>query len=76
MYRLISLDAAIEAIDERPYTPAEMDDLADLVANFVDLNGDELICVKQYARNNGQDKKWGFPGYVITKISDNTAQGQ
>ena len=76
MYMTLSVPEALDVIDWRPYTEAEMLEIATLVDEFVDANGDDVVCVKQYAANPGQDNKWGFPDYVITKLSDNKSQGR
>jgi len=78
---LRSIDATIARVDDRIYTAAEWAELSVLIA-AEDGNGDGLLCSKQYAPNNGQDKQWigpedeGVSDYVITLILDNKAVGR
>ncbi|MFC0682380.1 hypothetical protein ACFFGH_31505 [Lysobacter korlensis] len=41
-----------------------------------DRNGDEWVCIKQYKPNQGRDKHYGAPGYVVSLLSDENAAGR
>jgi hypothetical protein len=80
-FDLMSVDDTVARVDDRIYTPDEWAELAGLIA-AEDMNGDGLLCSKQYTPNHGQDKQWIGPedgdisDYVITLIIDNKAVGR
>jgi hypothetical protein len=71
---LVSVDEAIAAIDYRGRTPEQMAATAEQI-RAADKNGDELLCVKKFDANNGQDNKRGLTGYQATMINDNRLGG-
>lgn len=79
-YDLLPINATIDRVDERIYTPAEFDEIEALIAS-VDENGDGLLCSKQFVTNQGRDKQWIGPedgdisNYVVTQIIDNKSNG-
>ena len=79
-YDLLSIEATIDRVDERIYTPTEFAEIEALVAS-VDENGDNLLCSKQFGTNQGRDKQWIGPedgdisNYVVTQIIDNKSNG-
>lgn len=80
-FDLMSVDDTLERVDDRIYTDEEWAEISGLIAG-ADLNGDGLLCSKQFKPNRGQDKQWIGPedgpisGYVITLIDDNRAVGR
>ena len=80
-WQLLSIEATIDLVDQRIYDATEWAMIQDLVAAG-DLNGDGLLCSKQFKPNQGQDKHWAGPedgtvtGYVVTGVGDNKAEGR
>ena len=66
---LMLVEDVVKVIDKRPYGSV---DLTPIVQG-VDRNADGFLCHKKFAPNQGQDKRFGFEGYVISQILDNHA---
>ena len=77
---LVTVQAAIDQVDERIYTAAELVEIEALVRS-VDEDQDGLLCVNQFKPNQGRDKHWIGPedgevsGYVVTGVQDNHPKG-
>jgi hypothetical protein len=80
-FDLLSVDATLARVDDRIYSAEEWLAISALIA-AEDMNGDSLLCSKQYEPNRGQDKQWIGPedgdisDYVITLILDNKVVGR
>lgn len=79
-FDLESVAATLDRVDQRIYDSEEWAAISELIA-AEDMNGDTLLCSKQFAPNRGQDKQWigpdgNFSDYVITLIMDNRAVGR
>ena len=80
-FDLLSVDATLARVDDRIYDAAEWEAIGALVAGQ-DMNGDGLLCSKQFKPNRGQDKQWIGPedgaisDYVITTLMDNKVVGR
>ncbi|NNF55152.1 MAG: hypothetical protein HKN03_12010 [Acidimicrobiales bacterium] len=74
-WQLLTVSEANASIDWRIYTTDERAAVEIVVAGQ-DQNLDNHLCVKQYKPNQGQDKHWGAPDYIITAAMDNVARGQ
>lgn len=80
-FNLLSIEATLEAVDERIYDATEWAAIEELLAG-VDANGDGMLCSKQFKPNQGQDKQWigpedvGVTDYVLTLVLDNKAEGR
>lgn len=78
---LLSVDATIDRVDVRIYDETEWVAIEELVA-AQDMNGDGLLCSKQFKPNRGQDKQWIGPedgdisDYVVTTLMDNKVVGR
>lgn len=72
----LSIADTLKKVDRRIYP--EEDQWAEVIriVEAQDANGDDVLCVKQFKPNQGQDKHWGAEDYVITQVFDNLAKGR
>ncbi len=75
-YELLTIDATLDKIDDRPYLAAGTWGEVVTGVNSFDLNADNHLCSKKLPTNAGQDKKSGFDGHWSTNVSENRAAGR
>lgn len=75
-YELLTVEATLATIDQRPYRDAGTWGLVETAIRSYDMNGDDHLCSKVLPSNFGQDKKSGYDGHWSTNISENRAAGR